>query len=502
MRATGAARARRCCCTASPARARPRSTCAPPRPRSQRDRGVIVLVPEIALTPQIVGRFVDRFGDTVAVLHSKLAAGERHDEWSRLRAGNARVCVGPRSAVFAPIERLGLIVVDEEHDCSYKHEGDPRYDARHVADRRAEQAGALLVAGSATPRPESVHALRRVRLPARVDGRPLPPVQVVDMREQPRRPAPRHEPRARRRAQGDRPAQPPRLVELRRLSLLRARLDLPAVRRLARPAPRQDDARLPSLRPSRARAAALHEVRLGLGRAPRRRHRAPRARARAGRPRGVSPRRRRARRRARCCAASSRAARDPARHADGRQGPRLPRRDARRRRRRRRHAALPGLPRRGADVRARRPARGPRRPRPGGGRVLVQTIAPDAASIAAAARHDADGFLDGELARREALRYPPFSDLIRIVCSATDPQAVVDAATAVRAALGDDPGRDDPRARAAVSAARARARPARRQGGRAGGRRARGGRRGDAVAGERRGAASRSPSTSIRSRAI
>ena len=103
----------------------------------EHDRGVIVLVPEIALTPQIVGRFVDRFGDTVAVLHSKLAAGERHDEWSRLRAGTARVCVGPRSAVFAPIDNVGLIVVDEEHDASYKHEGDPRYDARHVAARRA-----------------------------------------------------------------------------------------------------------------------------------------------------------------------------------------------------------------------------------------------------------------------------------------------------------------------------------------------------------------------------
>ncbi|HVF80272.1 MAG TPA: primosomal protein N', partial [Solirubrobacteraceae bacterium] len=150
----------------------------------ERDRGVIILVPEIALTPQIVSRFVDRFGDTVAVLHSKLSAGERHDEWARLRSADARVCVGPRSAIFAPIERLGLIVLDEEHDSSYKHEGDPRYDARHVAARRAQQAGALLVAGSATPRPESVHALRRLRLPARVDGRPLPPVQVVDMREQ------------------------------------------------------------------------------------------------------------------------------------------------------------------------------------------------------------------------------------------------------------------------------------------------------------------------------
>ena len=164
----GAARDRRrprrasgCCCTASPGRARPRSTCGPRRRRSPQGRGVIVLVPEIALTPQIVARFVARFGDTVAVLHSKLSAGERHDEWARLRAGEARVCVGPRSAVFAPMRGLGLVVVDEEHDSSYKHEGDPRYDARRVAERRAAQAGAVLVAGSATPRPESGPRARR-----------------------------------------------------------------------------------------------------------------------------------------------------------------------------------------------------------------------------------------------------------------------------------------------------------------------------------------------------
>ncbi len=92
-----------------------------------------MLVPEIALTPQTAGRFVDRFGDTVAVLHSALTARERYDEWTRLRSGQARVCVGPRSAVFAPVTDLGLIVVDEEHDASYKQEGDPRYDARTVA---------------------------------------------------------------------------------------------------------------------------------------------------------------------------------------------------------------------------------------------------------------------------------------------------------------------------------------------------------------------------------
>jgi primosomal protein N' (replication factor Y) (superfamily II helicase) len=147
----------------------------------ERGRSAIVLVPEIALTPQTAGRFEDRFGDQVAVLHSKLGAGERYDEWTRLCRGEARVCVGPRSAVFAPLAHLGLIVIDEEHDASYKQEQDPRYDARHVAERRAEMAGAVLVAGSATPRPESRHLLERIVLPARVDGRALPPVEVVGM---------------------------------------------------------------------------------------------------------------------------------------------------------------------------------------------------------------------------------------------------------------------------------------------------------------------------------
>src|SRR5271167_1656163 len=135
----------------------------------EQGRGAIVLVPEIALTPQIVGRFIERFGDTVAVLHSRLRPGERYAEWRRLREGEARVCVGPRSAVFAPMENLGLIVVDEEHDASYKHEGDPRYDARVVAAERARICEAVLLAGSATPRPETFQRAELLRLPRRVD---------------------------------------------------------------------------------------------------------------------------------------------------------------------------------------------------------------------------------------------------------------------------------------------------------------------------------------------
>ncbi|HEX3690829.1 MAG TPA: primosomal protein N' [Solirubrobacteraceae bacterium] len=149
----------------------------------QAGRTAIVLVPEIALTPQVLWRFQARFGDIVAVQHSALSVGERHDEWMRLRAGEARVCVGPRSAVFAPLDDIGLIVVDEEHESSYKHEGDPRYDARTVARERAARHGAVLVFGSATPRPESVLAMERLALTQRVDRRPMPAVEVLDMRD-------------------------------------------------------------------------------------------------------------------------------------------------------------------------------------------------------------------------------------------------------------------------------------------------------------------------------
>jgi primosomal protein N' (replication factor Y) len=148
----------------------------------ERGRGAIVLVPEIALTPQTMDRFRRRFGERVALLHSRMPAGARYDEWRRLRSGEARVCVGPRSAVFAPVRDLGLVVIDEEHDPSYKQEGDPRYDAREVARRRCELTGAVLVCGSATPRPESWQRLPRLELPRRVDGRLLPAVEIVDMR--------------------------------------------------------------------------------------------------------------------------------------------------------------------------------------------------------------------------------------------------------------------------------------------------------------------------------
>jgi primosomal protein N' (replication factor Y) (superfamily II helicase) len=149
----------------------------------ERGLGAIVLVPEIALTPQTLGRFRARFGERIAVLHSGLTDAERRDERERLARGDARIAVGARSAVFAPIHGLGLICVDEEHDPSYKQESDPRYDARTVAAKRAALEGAVAVYGSATPRPESWALLERLELGGRL-GRRLPPVSVIDLRRE------------------------------------------------------------------------------------------------------------------------------------------------------------------------------------------------------------------------------------------------------------------------------------------------------------------------------
>ena len=149
----------------------------------ERDRGAIVLVPEIALTPQTVGRFRARFGDRIAVFHSGLTDAERRDERERVVGGEAPIAIGARSAVFAPVPRLGLICVDEEHDSSYKQESDPRYDARTVAAKRAALEGAVAVYGSATPRPESWDRLERLELGGRL-GAPMPSVRIVDLRRE------------------------------------------------------------------------------------------------------------------------------------------------------------------------------------------------------------------------------------------------------------------------------------------------------------------------------
>ena len=149
----------------------------------ERGLGAIVLVPEIALTPQAVGRFRTRFGDGVALLHSGLTEAERRDERARIARGEARIVVGARSAIFAPVHGLGLVCIDEEHDPSYKQESDPRYDARTVAAKRASLENAVAVFGSATPRPESWATLERLALGGRISGK-LPPVRVVDLRRE------------------------------------------------------------------------------------------------------------------------------------------------------------------------------------------------------------------------------------------------------------------------------------------------------------------------------
>ncbi|MNR80451.1 Primosomal protein N' [compost metagenome] len=152
-------------------------------------KSAIMLVPEIALTPQTVSRFRGRFGDRLALMHSTLSDGERFDEWQRLRDGDACVAVGARSAVFAPLPNLGLIILDEEHEGSYKQETAPRYHARAVAMQRAALEGAKVILGSATPSVETFYranegSITRLDLPGRVSGRPMPPVELVDMREE------------------------------------------------------------------------------------------------------------------------------------------------------------------------------------------------------------------------------------------------------------------------------------------------------------------------------
>jgi primosomal protein N' (replication factor Y) len=422
----------------------------------EQGRGAIVLVPEIALTPQIVGRFTERFGETVAVLHSRLRPAERYEEWRRLRTGQARVCVGPRSAIFAPIEDLGLIVVDEEHDASYKHEGDPRYDAREVAVQRARAADALLMLGSATPRPESVHfaqtrpehgsqTARLLRLPARVDGRPLPQVDVLDMRAEANAglhpltvQALAHVRQTQGKAIvllnrrgwsnflscrscgrvwscphcdvalvlhrhggylachhcGHREPAPERCAQCGSISVGRHGAGTERVQHDLTAALDGHDERFPVVRLDADTVGADGDVATLL-------HRFE--------------------------AADSGVLIGTQMVAKGHDFPdvtlgvvldadatlRFP--DFRAEERTfALIAQLAGRVGRGAH-----------------GRVLVQTIAPEARAIAHAAHHDSDGFLAGELQRRQALRYPPFSHLIRIVCSAVESAPARTAATAL-----------------------------------------------------------------------
>lgn len=149
----------------------------------------MVLVPEISLTPQLLRVFASHFGELVAVLHSSLRSGERYDEWKRVRSGAARVVLGTRSAVFAPLDHIGLIVLDEEQESSYKSENAPRYHARDVAKYRCVQHRAVLLLGSATPAVESMYQAREGRyrlftLSQRFNQQAMPQVRIVDMKRE------------------------------------------------------------------------------------------------------------------------------------------------------------------------------------------------------------------------------------------------------------------------------------------------------------------------------
>jgi len=159
----------------------------------QKNKQAIVFVPEIALTPQTLGRFTAKFGrEKVAVIHSRLSQGEKFIEWQKIRQGQAKIVVGARSAIFSPVKNLGLVVVDEEHENTYKQEDTPRYNLINTAIKRAEYSNATVILGSATPSLESMHEAEKknfkfIELPERIKGRGLPKVQLVDMRGQRRR---------------------------------------------------------------------------------------------------------------------------------------------------------------------------------------------------------------------------------------------------------------------------------------------------------------------------
>jgi primosomal protein N' (replication factor Y) (superfamily II helicase) len=412
----------------------------------ERGRGAIVLVPEIALTPQALGRFGARFGDRVAVLHSALTEAERRDERARIARGEAPIVLGARSAVFAPVPRLGLICVDEEHDASYKQESDPRYDARTVAAKRASLEGAVAIFGSATPRPESWGRLEHLDLGGRLSG-PLPPVRVVDLRRE-----------------AGYPLSAPLLAELgaieenggKAILLLNRRGVAPALhcracgttlrcencdvalvlhgdRMLrchhcghAEPEPETcpvcGSAELARLgagtqrleRELQAKLPELERIRLDADAVER-----PGAMAAAL---------------ARFSAADRAVLVGTQMVAKGHHFPGVA------------LAAVVdadtglGLP----DFRAEERTfqlltqLAGRSGRDAPGRVLVQTFQPDSRAIELAARHDVGRFLAGELERRRELGYPPFSHLVRIVVAGPDPAAPLQALTELKAGLAED----------------------------------------------------------------
>jgi primosomal protein N' (replication factor Y) len=408
-----------------------------------RGRGAIVLVPEIALTPQTVGRFRARFGDRIAILHSGLTGAERRDERVRIASGAAPIVVGARSAIFAPVPRLGIVCVDEEHDASYKQESDPRYDARTVAAKRASLEGAVAIFGSATPRPESWARLERLELGGRL-AVPLPRVRVVDLRRE-----------------AGYPLSAPLLAELGGLAerggkailLLNRRGVAPALHCRACGASLRChlcDVALTLHRDERLHCHHCGFTRAVLDACP--------ACGAAGL--------------ARIGAGTQRLERELAAHvpeldrirldADSVERPEALR-DVLERFARAERAVLigtqmvakghhfPGVELAAVvdadtglgipDFRAEERTfqlltqLAGRSGRDAPGRVLVQTFRPDDRAIALAARHDVPTFLEGELERRRALGYPPFGHLVRIVVSGPEPDGPQRALAELRGAL-------------------------------------------------------------------
>jgi primosomal protein N' (replication factor Y) len=410
----------------------------------ERGLGTILLVPEIALAPQTVGRVRARFGERVAILHSALTEAERRDERERIASGEARIVVGARSAVFAPIRGLGLVLVDEEHDPSYKQDSDPRYDARTVAAKRAALEGAVAVYGSATPRPESWAALERLELGGRL-GASLPPVKVVDLRRE-----------------AGYPLSAPLLRELRGVAERRGKAILLLNRRGIAPALHCRACGTTIRCPNCDVALVLH------GDAALRCHHCGFTRATPPTcPACGSPDL------ARLGAGTQKLERELARELPGLELIRLDA-DAVAR-----PEALAGSLRRFAESESavllgtQMVAKGHhfagvelaavvdadtglglpdfraeertfqlvtqlagRSGRDAPGRVVVQTFQPDARPIAHAARHDVAGFLAEELARRRGLGYPPFAHLVRVVVTGPEPEPVIRALDELKAGLG------------------------------------------------------------------
>jgi primosomal protein N' (replication factor Y) len=411
----------------------------------ERGLGTIVLVPEIALAPQTVGRFRARFGDRIAILHSSLTDAERRDERERIALGEARVVVGARSAIFAPVRGLGLVVVDEEHDQSYKQDADPRYDARTVAAKRAALERAVTVYGSATPRPESWAKLERLELGGRI-GASLPPVRVVDMRRE-----------------AGYPLSAPLLAGLGRIAeqggkailLLNRRGIAPALHCRACGAtlrcPDCDvslvlhgDAVVRCHHCGRREAApdacpacgSVELARLGAGTQKLERElekhvpELERIRLDADavvRPEALAEALRR-------FAASDRAVLlgtqmvSKGHHFSGVELAAVVDADI--------GLVLPDFRAEERTFQLITQLAG-RSGRDAPGRVLVQTFQPDARPIQHAARHDVTGFLAGELERREALGYPPFRHLVRVLVTGPDAEAPQRALHEVKAELRD-----------------------------------------------------------------